>query len=422
VLVRTKAPPEHAARPDPPVSMPAAAPPDLRKTAQNNAVPPRLRRDFDRLVRLVRSRVPHIEGAPSGEGFRLALQGGPAVAFGTEPAVTLVVSGPRAMAALSTMDVNAVGEAYLRGDLHVEGDFPRLLALRSMFRDRHPLLWLYRFVRPLLFGRFRSDEAAIAHHYDEDPEFFLLLLDARHRAYSQAVFERPDEPLEDAVTRKLEFALEAAHIRPGDRVLDVGGGWGSFSEFAGRRGIQVTSLTISGESERFIQGVIDAQGIPCRVLHEHLFAHQPEEPYDAIVNLGVTEHLPDYPGTLKRYESLLKPGGRVYLDASAARRKHDISTFFERHIFRGNGSTVCLHEYLEAVSRSRMEVEYVINDRENYRLTTQRWAENLEANREEIERRWGRAQFRRFQVYLWGCVDGFSRDLIQAYRWGLRKL
>jgi cyclopropane-fatty-acyl-phospholipid synthase len=402
--------------------MPQIAIPPTRPAPPAPRLSPRLLRDFRRLTRLIERRRPHQAQAAPGEGFVLALQGGPSTAFGSSPAVTLEVADARGLAALSTMDVGRVGEAYLGGHLHVHGDFARLLALRDMFHDRHPLQRLYRFVRPLLFGQVRSDMAAIAHHYDEEPEFFLRILDDRYRAYSQGIFERHDEPLEDAIERKLAFAVERAHIRPGDRVLDVGGGWGSFTEYAGTRGVQVTSITISEQSERFIRGVIERGGLPCRVLQEHLFEHRPEQPYDAIVNLGVTEHLPDYPGTLRKYAELLKPGGRVYLDASAARRKNDVSTFFERHIFRGNGSTACLHEYLEAVSRSPMEVEYVVNDRENYRLTTLKWAENLEAHRDEIERRWGRLQYRRFQIYLWGCVDGFARDVIQAYRWGLRRV
>ncbi|MGK2951857.1 MAG: SAM-dependent methyltransferase, partial [Thiobacillus sp.] len=76
------------------------------------------------------------------------------------------------------------------------------------------------------------------------------------RCYSQAVFAREDEPLEAAQHRKLDFAIDACRLKPGDRVLDVGGGWGSFTEHAGRRGIHVTSLTISEQSEAFLTDLI----------------------------------------------------------------------------------------------------------------------------------------------------------------------
>jgi cyclopropane-fatty-acyl-phospholipid synthase len=72
------------------------------------------------------------------------------------------------------------------------------------------------------------------------------------------------------------------------------------------------------------------------------------------------------------------------------------------------------------VARSPFRLRAVHDDTDNYRLTTWHWARNLDRHREEVERRWGTAQYRRFQVYLWGCVDGFSRDVIQAYRWVLQ--
>jgi cyclopropane-fatty-acyl-phospholipid synthase len=359
--------------------------------------------------------------AARGSAVPFAVQaGGARRVFGAgEPAFTFVARTMDGISALGSLDSLRVGEAYLKGALDVEGELLRALSLRELFGDRHPLRWAWKFMRPLFFGQERVDAAGIADHYDEDPDFYLLFLDRAHRCYSQGVFHADDEPLERGIERKLEFALDAVGAREGDRVLDVGGGWGAFTEFAGKRGVHVTSLTISRASERFIGGMIGRLGLPCRVTREHLFDHRPAERYDAIVNLGVTEHLPDYPRTLQTYASLLKPGGRVCLDASATRAKYDVSAFFERHIFRGNGSPVCLHDYLSAVARSPFSVMAVHNDTRNYELTTRRWAENLESHRDEIERRWGTGQYRRFQVYLWGCVDGFRRDVVQAYRWVL---
>ena len=336
------------------------------------------------------------------------------------PLATLVVADRAGLDALASFDVVRVGVAYLDGHLDVEGALAEVLALRPIFTDFHPLQYVGKFVRPLLRGQVRSDHDYIEHHYENDPDFYLSFLDRRHRAYSQGVFEHPDEPLEDGITRKLDFALDAIDVGPGARVLDVGGGWGAFVEYAGQRGLQVTSLTISEESRRFVQGLIDEQGLPCEIRREHFFAHRPAAPYDAIVNLGVTEHLPDYARTLAAYRALLKPGGRVYLDASAARRKNRVTTFFENQIFRGNGTPLSLADYTEALSRSPLELEVVINDRVNYAITTRRWAENLDAARATVESRWGSRQYRLFRLYLWGCVDGFSRDVIQAYRLVLR--
>jgi len=379
-----------------------------------------MERSFGRLVKMLERHYGAFVDARDAVPFGLRLASGPQHVFGgQQPAFTLVLKDSSAVAALSSLDTMDIGEAYLRGALDVEGDFLHLLSVRELFRDRHPLLWAWKFVRPLIFGQVKTDARVIAHHYDEDPEFFLSFLDRDYRAYSQGVFERDDEPLEAGIRRKLEFTLDQIGVKEGDRVLDVGGGWGAWTQFAGERGIRVTSLTISQASERFIGGVITRLRLPCRVLREHLFEHEAAEKYDAIVNLGVTEHLPDYGRTLKKYASLLKPGGRVCLDASASRQKYDVSAFFEKHIYRGNGTTLCLHDYLAQVARSPFSVSVVHNDTRNYELTVRHWARNLDAHREELERRFGVEQYRRFQIYLWGCVDGFRRDVVQAYRWVL---
>ena len=354
-----------------------------------------------------------------GVGLRFA--GNDVRALGSNDiAATIVVNSRRGLTALMSMDATRIAEAYRVGALDVEGSIQSLLALREAFSDRHPITNGWRFLRPRLFGQVSSDKKWIADHYEREADFYLTFLDRRHRCYSQALFESPDESLEDAQTRKLDAAVDALGLPPGSRVLDVGGGWGAFTEHGGRRGLHVTSLTIARASEEFINRLISAQDLPCRVIREHLMEHAPAEQYDGIVNLGVTEHLPDYPATLRKYQQLLKPGGRIYLDASATRVSHDYSAFLLRHLFPGNGTTLVLHTYLEAVANSPFEVLRVHNDRENYRLTTLHWARSLDAHRNEVVGRWGGEDFRTFQLYLWGCVDAFERDQVQAYRWVLQ--
>ena len=352
----------------------------------------------------------------------LRTEEGPLRVFGAgEPQATLVVRTPAGTAALRSMDLTAVAEAYIAGDIDVEGDLMQVLPLRDTFTDSHPLAYAWKFLKPFVRGQVRADRSAIPEHYDRDPEFFLTFLDTRHRCYSHGLFAHREESLEDAITRKLDFALDAVGARPGDRILDIGGGWGAMTEHAGRRGIRVTSLTISEPSHRYITDLIAREKLPCEVRMEHFFEHRPSEPYDGIVNLGVTEHLPDYAHTLAHYDALVKPGGKVYLDASAGRRKYRVSTFLERHIYRGNGSLLCLHDYLQAVAASPWEPEQVVNDRESYGLTTRHWAMNLDAAHQRIEARWGTPVYRLFRLYLWGCTDAFDRGLTQAYHLVLRR-
>jgi cyclopropane-fatty-acyl-phospholipid synthase len=191
-------------------------------------------------------------------------------------------------------------------------------------------------------------------------------------------------------------------------------------EHAGKKGIHVTSLTISKRSQAYVNRLIEAQGLPCQVLLEHFMEHSPGQQYDGIVNCGVTEHLPDYAGSLKQYQRLLKPGGSLYLDASAQRVKHGQGAFMARYVFEGNGSLLCLHEYLAEVAKSPFRLCGVWDDRHNYYLTTKEWGKRLDDHREEIERRWGKQLYRIFRLYLWGSSEGFYSGMLDAYRVVLR--
>lgn len=342
--------------------------------------------------------------------------GGYSYRFGKgEPAIKVLVKNRDGLLALSRLDELSICEAYMDGHLDVVGDMLGFVSLRAVLSDHHPLHTLWRRLAPLFIGRVQTDRQAIASHYDFDNEFYLTFMDPT-RCYSQAVFQRDDETLETAQRRKLDFAIDTCQLKPGNRVLDVGGGWGAFTEHAGRRGMAVTSLTISRHSEEFLTGLIRRLQLPCRVLNQDFLEYNSAEPYDAIVILGVMEHLPDYPAVLRQFQRLLKPGGRVYLDASAFRKKYSKPTFVSRYIFPGDHSYFCLHEFLSAVAKTPLEVLAVHNDRHSYYLTCKAWAENLESARDEIIRRWGEMLYRRFRLYLWGSTYAFLSHGMDAYR------
>jgi cyclopropane-fatty-acyl-phospholipid synthase len=353
--------------------------------------------------------------------FAVAPAGGAPHAFGDgDPAFTITISDRRGAKALAGLDQFGVAVAYLQGWLDVDGDLAAALRMRNFFRDLHPLTWIGQLAPALLRGRKEHDRQAISEHYDEDSEFFLTFLDTRHRCYTEGVFAYDDEPLEDAMTRKMDLAIDAIGVKPGDHVLEVGGGWGAFVEHAGKRGIEVTTLTLSQESERYLNELVDRERLPVNVVRQHVFGYTSPHRYDAIVNMGVTEHLPDYRTTLRKYAELVKPGGKVYLDALAMRRKRAVSTFMKRYIYPGNSAPLLLHQYLRQVARSPFELLSVTDDRHNYYLTCREWARRLDAGRDEIVRRWGEPIYRRFRLFLWGSAAGFDTGLVQAYRWVLQ--
>ncbi|MEV4348581.1 class I SAM-dependent methyltransferase [Actinoplanes sp. NPDC049596] len=336
------------------------------------------------------------------------------------PRYTVIVRDEEGRDALLSLDQLQVALAYLRGHLDVDGDLAAVLSMRDFFSDLHPIAFLGRWMPSLWHGRTEHDNRAISQHYDEDSDFFLTFLDSRHRCYTQGVFAADDEPLEDAVTRKLDIALDAIGVKPGDRVLEVGGGWGAFSEHAARRGIDVTTVTLAAESERFLKDLFEREQLPVTVVRQHILRYENDRPFDAIVNMGVTEHLPDYRATLQTYARLLRPEGKVYLDALAMRRKHTASTFFKQYVYPGRSAPLLLHSYLRHVAHSPFELLNVEDDRHNYFLTCRAWAQRLDARREEIVARWGDELYRRFRIFLWGSASGFDTRLVQAYRWTLR--
>lgn len=367
---------------------------------------------YDRLFRLIQKR--YADRIPTP--FEVRLWGGRSYVFGKgQPAVRVLVKDKHGLLALSKFDELGICEAYMNGSLDVVGDMLGFVSLRGALSDIHPLHRWWRRIAPLFIGRVQTDRQAIASHYDFDNAFYLSFMDAS-RCYSQAVFQQDDESLESAQHRKLDFAIDACGIKPGDRVLDVGGGWGTFTEHAGRRGIEVTSLTISRQSEAYLSELIQRRQLPCKVFNQDFMEYTSAQPYDAIVILGVMEHLPDYAAVLRQFQRLLKPGGRVYLDASAFREKYSKPTFISRYIFPGDHSYFCLHAFLAAVSKTPLELLGVYNDRHNYYLTCKAWAENLESDCDEIINRWGDMLYRRFRLYLWGSAYAFLSHGMDAYR------
>lgn len=366
-----------------------------------------LQQRYDQLIASGTTETPFELRLPSGLSHRIG---------NGEPAFRIALANERGLRAITSFDEMRVGEAYMNGDIDIEGDMLCVFRFRAMFSDNNPIRrLLVTYMEPALFGQVLSDKKWIKNHYDIDPEFFLSWLDKRVRGYSHGFFEDDAEPLEAGIERKFRFALEACHVKPGDRVLDIGGGWGSMLEYAGMQGIRVTSLTISAESQKYMENVIKQKGLDCKVVLEHFLEYRSSERFDAIVNLGVTEHLPDYRRTIAQYQRLLKPGRRIYLDAYSEGIKYGLSSFVTKWIFEGNASGLCLHKYLAELARTPFEVVLIENDRRNYYLTCRKWAENLEAARATIVSRWGEHLYRRFRLYLWGAASAFLVNKISAH-------
>ncbi|MCY4153721.1 MAG: class I SAM-dependent methyltransferase [Gammaproteobacteria bacterium] len=333
----------------------------------------------------------------------------------------LDVADPRAIRAIATFDEGVIANAYINGWFDVQGNIIEIYDLRQHLQDRHPLMRLWRALSPLLLGQVSVNRKAIGAHYERDHSFYLSFLDEEFRCYTQGIFETPDELLADAIRRKMAFILEQCRMTPGSEVLDVGVGWGSFAEYAARRGIRVTGVTIAEQSLKFMQELVAQTDLPITTDLVDVLEYRPDRQFDAIAILGVMEHLPNYDEVLACFDRLLKPGGYVFLDASAIPRKYQKSSFITRHIYPGNHSFFVLHDFLRALALKPFDLKGVWDDRHSYYLTFLHWAQRFDSNREFIINKFGEADYRRFRLYLWGSAHCFLRNRLQCYRLVLQK-
>lgn len=318
-----------------------------------------------------------------------------------------------------TIDELSFGEAYVKGEIDIEGDMMSLLDLRQHAEKQLRIPPILRFWWELLRRQPTAiNRSAVQEHYSYGDDFYLTFVDSRYRLYSHGLFRSAQDTLEQASEQRLESVVEALALQPGMRLLDIGCGWGGVEEYCGQRGVRVAGLTLAKDSYNYLKALIAGQNLPCEALLEDFLAHRPRIPYDGIVILGVIEHIPYYRRFCEQVWNCLRPGGLLYLDASATREKYDVSPFTRRYVYQGTNvhTPLCLHELLEELLYHGFEVLRVRQENEDYHLTTGHWARRLDASREKIVQRWGEPLYRAFRLYLWAGSHAFRNDILQAYQ------
>ncbi|MFD0985593.1 class I SAM-dependent methyltransferase [Methyloligella solikamskensis] len=337
------------------------------------------------------------------------------------PEFFVTLKNEKAVRAVRSLDEANIAEAYIHGDIDLEGDMLKPFSMRHDFDDQHPLVAAWRFVEPMIFGQVYTNKQAISSHYNADPKLFLSFLDPTFPAYSQGIYESDDEPLSKALERKFDWAIEKCELGKGTRVLEIGPGWGAFAGHALQAGVHFTGITNSEVSRDFLRGKLANFGDDFDIQLVDFLEYEPEEKFDAIVIMGVIEHLPDYERVLRKFADLLKPGGRVFLDGSAAWKKFELSTFMVRHIYPGNHSFLVLDDFINKLAKTPLLLDECHSDRWSYFLTFQQWAKNLDAHKEYIQESFGDFEFRKFRLYLWGAANEFFTRNLDCFRLILHK-
>src|SRR5919197_1112806 len=302
------------------------------------------------------------------------------------PRLTFVLRSPRALAYIARRpDQVGFGRAWVSGELDLEGDLEEALALRERFDD---------------LGMTRGDRAALLRAARR-----LGALPLRAPAPPA-----PEETLDAAQERKLELVCRKLALRPGQRLLDVGCGWGSLVlHAAGRHGVRAVGVTLSEPQAAFARDRIREVGLADRCeIRVADYREVGDGPYDRIASIGMYQHVG---------EALLPPGGLV-LNHGITRlvpRAPGADTFIARYVFP-DGELHQLTAVLRAFEQEGLEVRDVESLREHYPLTLRRWAANLEAQRAAAQEAAGVERERVWRLYMPASARAFERGDISVYQ------
>ena len=356
---------------------------------------------------------------------RVVLWDGSEVSFSDKPRVTLRLNGIRAAAALSRPSLLTLAEAYIDGDAELEGDVREAIRGAEAISRAIP--------RPLFQsqgptnGRHtkRGDREAIQHHYDVSNEFYALWLDPG-MVYSCAYFKDQRDTLEAAQVQKLDHICTKLRLKPGERFLDIGCGWGGLvMRAASKYGVDATGITLSQNQHRLANERIREAGLEgrCRVLLQDYRDTPGEGTYDKIASVGMFEHvglrnLPVYFNTVRRLlkeKGLFLNHGITTMDTRNRAVGLGAGEFIGRYVFP-RGELPHLHLVVHDMADQDLEVHDVEGLRTHYAMTLGQWSDNYEARLGEAVEIAGERTARTWRLYLAGCAHAFEQGWISIYQ------
>ena len=318
-------------------------------------------------------------------------------------------------AVLELLDGYEVPPLAARGKARLAASAVRAGALRSM--PRAPAAEL----RPR--GRRHSrerDRRAVTHHYDVSNDFFRLIL-GESMTYSCAIFSRDAQTLEEAQRAKLELVCTKLAVRAGERVLDVGCGWGSFAlHAAGEHGVHVTAITLSEPQAALARERAAAAGLADRIeIRIGDYRDLAGERFDAIASIGMVEHVgsANIDAYARQLAAVLRPGGRL-LNHGIARLRHgdpEAGPFSERFVFP-DAAPLHLSRVLTAIEAAGLEPRHVEGFRHDYARTLREWARNLDEQAEHAESLAGPERMRVWRLYLRAARRGFENGFTSIFQ------
>jgi len=266
----------------------------------------------------------------------------------------------------------------------------------------------------------KRDSSAISRHYDVSNAFYEHVL-GPSMAYTCAVFTSSDNSLEQAQDAKHSLVFDKLDLRPGQRLLDVGCGWGSMVRHAARRGVRALGVTLSRQQAEWGQQAIVNEGLQHLAEIRYLdYRDVPETGFDAISSIGLTEHIgvKKYPSYFQTLHDKLRPGGRLLNHCitrpfNFSEVKSD--AFIDRYVFP-DGEITGSGRIITAMQDIGFDVRHSENLREHYALTLRDWCANLRDNWDACVREVGEGTARVWGLYMAGSRLSFERNGIQLHQ------
>ena len=357
--------------------------------------------------------------------LRLKLWSGQSYELGPDPTVTVTIPKASALRYFVSPDLMKLGEAYVEGHIDLDGSVHEVFRVGERFARVAASRGALAPLKKAVAHTRARDKKAIEYHYDISNDFYALWLD-RRMVYSCAYFKREDDSLEVAQEQKLDHILTKLALKPGERLLDIGCGWGGLIFRAvDKFGARAVGITLSQNQYEYVRAKIREQGLAdrCEVRLQDYRDVPEEDGYDKIASVGMFEHvgLNNLVAYFQKMHSLVKDGGLVLnhgitsVDLESGSAGMGAGDFIGRYVFP-HGELPHIALVLREMSAGGFEVIDVESLRRHYALTTALWASRLEAQKEKARAIAGEKRYRIWSVYLAGCAYGFAHNWINVYQ------
>ena len=324
------------------------------------------------------------------------------------------------------------GEAYSNGTAVIEnGSLKEFLDLALMNIGRGELNFFSQLLNKLSgsyryltnFNFIKKSKMNVAHHYDLSDDLYDLFLDPK-KQYSCGYFKNENDSLETAQNNKIQHIIKKLNIKPNQKVLDIGCGWGSLAiDIAKSSKCEVTGITLSENQFQYCLKKAKEENLENQVTFKLIDYRQLNEKFDRIVSVGMFEHVGRkfYKKFFKQLENLLsKDGISLIHTIGSVNPPRDPHPWITKYIFPG-GYTPSLSEITAPVEKAGLIVSDIEVLKMHYSSTLRHWRENCEKNREKIINMFDEKFFRMWEFYLAGCESAFKWGDQVVYQFQLTK-